>query len=47
MVKKVKGRKRSLRDYFGIWKENADEWEKIKKIIYEDRKKFKLRDVKF
>ncbi len=34
-------------DFCGIWKEDADKWEKIKNKIYEDRKKFKLREIKF
>ncbi len=37
-----KKKKRNLMDFFGIWANEADEWEKIKKKIYEDRKKFKL-----
>jgi len=41
-----KPKNKSLIDFFGVFKENADEWEKIKKNIYEDRKKFKLREVK-
>jgi predicted CopG family antitoxin len=40
-------RKKDLSRFFGAFKEDADEWEKIKKKIYEDRKKFKLREVKF
>ena len=43
----INKKKKNLSDYFGIWKENSDEWEKIKKKIYEDRKKAKLREVKF
>ena len=39
-------KKKKLIDFFGIWKEDADEWEKIKKKIYEDREKFKLRTYK-
>lgn len=39
-------KKKSILDFYGIWKDDADEWEKIKKKIYEDRKKFKLREVK-
>jgi predicted CopG family antitoxin len=47
VVKLVGERKRrNIMDFFGIWKEDADEWEKIKKRIYEDRKKAKLREVK-
>lgn len=34
-------------EFAGIWKEDADKWEEIKKKIYEDRKKAKLREVKF
>ena len=39
-------KKANLMDFFGTWKDNADEWEKIKNRIYEDRKKFKLRTYK-
>lgn len=42
-----KGKVRDLSRFAGAFKDNADEWEKIKKKIYEDRKKFKLRGVKF
>lgn len=39
--------KKDLSRFCGAFEDNADEWEKIKKRIYEDRKKFKLREVKF
>jgi len=42
---KKNNNKLELMKFAGIWKDNADEWEKIKKKIYEDRKKFKLREV--
>ena len=45
--KKGKGNAKDLLKFAGIWKDRADEWEKIKKQIYEDRKKFKLRDYKW
>lgn len=38
--------KKKLIDFFGIWK-NDKEVEKIKKKIYEDRRKSKLKEVKF
>ena len=40
-------KKKNLLDFYGIWADDADEWEKIKKRIYEDRKKVKLREVHF
>ena len=40
-------KKKNILDFFGVFKDEADEWEVIKKKIYEDRKKFKLREVKF
>lgn len=46
LVDKKKRKKRNIMDFFGIWKEDADEWETIKKKIYEDRKRAKLRDVR-
>lgn len=36
-------KKRNIMDFAGIFAENADEWEKIKKMLKEDRKKAKLR----
>lgn len=39
-------KKKSIKEFFGVFKENTDEWEKINKKLYEDRKKFKLREVK-
>ena len=39
-------KKKNLMDFFGIFKEDSNKWEKIKKKIYEDRKKFKLREVR-
>ena len=42
-----KRKKGDLMKFFGAFADEADEWEKIKKKIYKDRKKFKLREVKF
>jgi predicted CopG family antitoxin len=39
--------KRNIMDFFGIWAGRKDEWAKIGKEIYKDRKKFKFREVKF
>ncbi len=39
---KSKGKK-NIMEFFGVFKDNADEWKEIEKKIYEDRKKFKLR----
>jgi len=41
-----KRKKKNLMDFFGVWADRADEWEGIKKKIYKDRKKFKLRTYK-
>ena len=38
--------KKDFMKFAGIFKDNKDEWEKIKKKIYRDRKKFRLRDFK-
>jgi len=46
MIKK-KRKKRNIMDFFGIWSQNTNELEEIKKKIYEDRKKAKSREVKF
>jgi len=40
-------KRKNIMKFAGIWADRSDEWEKIKKKIYEDRKKFKLREVKF
>jgi len=42
-----KKKKGDLMKFFGAFSDDAGEWEEIKKKIYEDRKKFKLREVKF
>ena len=42
-----KKKKKNLMEFYGIWKDNTKEVEKMKKMIIEDRKKFKLREVKF
>ncbi len=47
LVEENKTKKKNIMDFFGIWSEDADEWEAIKRRIYEDRKKAKLREVKF
>ncbi|MEK6959593.1 MAG: antitoxin VapB family protein [Nanoarchaeota archaeon] len=39
--------KKRLADLFGCLADSADEWKEIEKKIYEDRKKFKLREVNF
>ncbi|MEK6873392.1 MAG: antitoxin VapB family protein [Nanoarchaeota archaeon] len=41
-----KTKKRSIMDFAGIWKDDS-EWDAISKKIYEDRKKFKLREIKW
>ena len=40
-------KKANILDFAGAFKDNANEWDKINKKIYEDRKKIKLREVKF
>lgn len=42
-----KRKKGDLMKFFGIWADKSDKIEKIKKIIEEDRKNFKLNEVKF
>lgn len=39
-------KKKNIMELAGVWINEADEWEEIKKKIYGDRKKFKLREVK-
>ena len=46
LVEEKRNKKKSIMDFFGIWAEDADEWERIKTKIYEDRKKAKLREIK-
>ena len=43
----TKGKKGDLMKFYGAFKDNADFWEDMKKKIYEDRKKFKTREVRF
>ena len=40
-------KKKSLMESFGKWSGSKEETDRIFKEIYEDRKKFKLRDVRF
>ena len=39
-------KKKNLMDFFGVFKDNADEWAEISKKLYEDRKKMKFREIK-
>ena len=39
--------KKSIMEFAGILKDSAAEWEQIKKDIYESRKHFRMREVKF
>ena len=41
-----KKEKKSLMDFFGIWKEDDEYWKDFKKKIREDREKSKLREIK-
>lgn len=41
----MKAKKKNIEDFFGIWKDNKEEVKKMKKLIEEDRKKFKLKEV--
>lgn len=42
-----KKNKKDIMKFAGAFAENSDEWERIKNKIYSDRKKFKLREVRF
>lgn len=37
-------KKRNIMEFAGAFKENADEWERIEKELYAERKRAKLRD---
>lgn len=39
--------KKDIMDFAGKWPGGNEELDKIEKIVYEDRKKFKLRKVEF
>lgn len=39
--------KKNIMEFAGAFTDNKEEWDKIKKKIYSDRKKFKLREVRF
>lgn len=43
----MKGKGKNIMDLVRALKDHSDEWEKITKIIYEDRKKAKLRETDF
>ncbi|MEM2131412.1 MAG: antitoxin VapB family protein [Candidatus Woesearchaeota archaeon] len=45
VVRKIANRKKHLYEFAGILKDQNEEWEKISKIIYEDRKRSKLKEV--
>jgi predicted CopG family antitoxin len=48
VVELVESRKKgNLMKFFGAFADSADEWEEIKKKIYENRKKLKTREYKF
>jgi hypothetical protein len=43
----IKSRTRnSLMKFFGVWKGNTEEVEKMKSLVVKDRKRFKLREFK-
>ena len=42
-----KNKRTNLLDFFGKWPGDKKELDKIEKMIYNDRKKFKTREVKF
>ncbi len=44
---KSKDRKKNIMDFFGVWADKKEEWGNIKKTLEEDRRRFKLREVKF
>jgi predicted CopG family antitoxin len=47
LVEERKKKKGSIMRLAGVFADRTDEWEHIKKKIYEDRKKFKLREFTF
>ncbi len=47
LIERPKNDKKNIMDFFGIWADKKEEWETIKKTLEEDRKRFKLREVKF
>lgn len=40
-------RKRNIMEFAGIWKDKSEAVAKMKALITEDRKRFKLREVRF
>ena len=46
LIEEKKTKKKNIMDFFGIWSDRKEEVEKMKKMIEEDRKRFKLREVK-
>ena len=47
VMRTLKQNKRPLRYFLGKWPGTHEEAERMKQMIYEDRKKFKTREVKF
>ncbi|MBI2043570.1 antitoxin [Candidatus Pacearchaeota archaeon] len=47
LIENKKKEKRNIMDFCGIWADRKEEVDKMKKMIERDRKKFKLREVKF
>ena len=47
LVEEKKKKKKNIMDFFGIWADRKEEVKKMKKMIEEDRKRFKLKEVKF
>ncbi len=47
LIEKPKKDKKDLMEFFGIWADRKEELKQFEKLIEEDRKRFKLREVKF
>ena len=45
LIENKRKEKKDIMEFAGIWE--SDKWDEIKKQIYKDRKKFKLRDFKW
>lgn len=47
LIDKKGNKKNEIMAFAGIFEKNADEWKRIEKEIYAERKKAKLRDYKW
>ena len=45
LLKEKGKKKKSIKEFIGIWKDDAVYWKEFEKKVYEDRKRAKMREV--